>query len=757
MATGRPSLAYQAIITLLAGLMVFALISSLSGFWRIFAPSGQLVAISAAAVALAWVLWRSPSAGVTLIIAAAAVLLLETRARPEWAQVMRTLLVELGQFGESLRSAHLEATFGPLAAEFLLGLQALGAGLLIVREALARGNTFWSIAAGTVVFGTEWVWYYDPSLFHFVVYVLLALVLWVLSQAARREALWAASGRYAGHRSRVMVPVAWVMAATLLAAALPAQFDPVDLGGLGELLQEAIPVLGQLRGSATSGFSGRFSLRTTGFAPVMGSLGGPVKLDNRVALLVRPDQPLQETTYLRGATFLQYDGRSWKPGDLPLSPVSPSSPLPSNWGSDLPIHQVHLKVSPAADLGHTIFHLWEPVRVEGLTGGIKADADGNLWADKAIPQGSTYEVYARWPTYSAEQIRLVSKSQPSDQFKPYLQLPGTLPKRVGEVARSIAAEKTHPYDQAVELESFFRGMRYDLDVPSAPPGRDFVDFFLFDLKRGYCTYYASAMTVMLRELAIPSRLVEGFALPAASTFAAGETGQPTYSVLNSQAHAWVEAYFPDYGWVTFDPTPRADLPVIDRSAPAPHTQVDTTTPKETTTPPSTEQQANQPRQDMARADEPNSAQSDGPRSLPTWSWAVVAAAVAAALLGLLAVGYRRLRAQTRIVAVQKGEVVQEVWSKAAGLMGLFGFGRKPSQTALEYANTLGQDWPSLKEPATRVAQDYTRSRYAPEGQPTHSEAAGRARKFWRTVQSLLFSRYGWRHYLWRRLKWQNRS
>ncbi len=81
--------------------------------------------------------------------------------------------------------------------------------------------------------------------------------------------------------------------------------------------------------------------------------------------------------------------------------------------------------------------------------------------------------------------------------------------------------------------------------------RDPLAYFLFERKQGHCEYFASAMAVMLRTLRIPSRVVNGFRT--------GEFNDVTsqYLVRASNAHSWVEAYFPGYGWISFDPTPAA--------------------------------------------------------------------------------------------------------------------------------------------------------------------------------------------------------
>lgn len=136
-------------------------------------------------------------------------------------------------------------------------------------------------------------------------------------------------------------------------------------------------------------------------------------------------------------------------------------------------------------------------------------------------------------------------------YKTYLQLPRNLPQRVKDLATSLVAGSKTDYDKAKAIEQYLsKTYPYNLDVRSTPRNRDFVDYFLFDLKQGYCSYYASAMAVLARCAGLPARYVEGYMLPPEPT----KESPTTYIVTNMQAHAWVEIYFEGYGWLPFEPT-----------------------------------------------------------------------------------------------------------------------------------------------------------------------------------------------------------
>jgi hypothetical protein len=130
----------------------------------------------------------------------------------------------------------------------------------------------------------------------------------------------------------------------------------------------------------------------------------------------------------------------------------------------------------------------------------------------------------------------------------YLVLPGGLPQRVMNLAKEATAEADTPYGRALALEAYLRSFPYDLEVAKPPEGRDVVDYFLFDLQRGYCDYFASAMVVMARSVGVPARLAVGYAMGSY------DFQQEAYVVTEKDAHAWPELYFPGYGWIPFEPT-----------------------------------------------------------------------------------------------------------------------------------------------------------------------------------------------------------
>jgi transglutaminase-like putative cysteine protease len=183
---------------------------------------------------------------------------------------------------------------------------------------------------------------------------------------------------------------------------------------------------------------------------------------------------------------------------------------------------------------------------------VLADVEA-VFAENGIRTDDQYDISSMISNATADQLRSASTEYPDEITSRYLQVPTTATERTRNLAQSLAAERGNPYDIASNIEQFLRNnLKYREDVNVPPRGRDIVDYFLFDSKEGYCTYCSSAMVEMLRMLGIPSRVAVGF-YPAGYDDNAGG-----YLYRDLNAHAWVEAFFPGYGWIPFEPTAARD-------------------------------------------------------------------------------------------------------------------------------------------------------------------------------------------------------
>jgi Transglutaminase-like superfamily len=182
-----------------------------------------------------------------------------------------------------------------------------------------------------------------------------------------------------------------------------------------------------------------------------------------------------------------------------------------------------------------------PIRTERLS-------DGSLAAAAGTPPESTYTILSRLQALAP----LPERDQSPPDMAPYLVLPGDMPPRVRELAAAIVAGQRDPTEQALALEAYLRTLPYTYEVQALPADGDAVDQFLFDMRSGYCTYYASAMAIMARSVGIPARIAVGYTT--------GEL-QPEnrYLVREADAHAWPELYINER-WQMFEPTPIRQLP-----------------------------------------------------------------------------------------------------------------------------------------------------------------------------------------------------
>jgi transglutaminase-like putative cysteine protease len=161
---------------------------------------------------------------------------------------------------------------------------------------------------------------------------------------------------------------------------------------------------------------------------------------------------------------------------------------------------------------------------------------------------SEYQVRSFVYEFSEDLFQISTNDLPEIIAETYLQLPPEVPERVHELGLNLTGQRSTPYEKAKAIETYLRQFDYTLDLPNPPEDRDLVDYFLFDLQKGYCDYYASAMVVLARASGLPARLAVGY-----STGSYDYTRQ-VFVVSEANAHAWPEIYLEPIGWVPFEPT-----------------------------------------------------------------------------------------------------------------------------------------------------------------------------------------------------------
>jgi len=322
----------------------------------------------------------------------------------------------------------------------------------------------------------------------------------------------------------------------------------------------------------SAGYLGRTSLQPTlmsGFSDDV-ELGqiGEIKKNSTVVMRVRTGKPVgYPTLRWRGIALSSFDGKRWS------SPEHDSVTIPAGMNG-----WINLSERPAepADPTATILRytiLLQPVATDTMFAPANAiSIRGNLSGEGSstelgarrsyVIRDSTgslfnpfhnfstlrYEGFSLLPARNVPRLRAASTEYSEEIRNIYLQLP-KLDPRIPELAKQITARAQTPFDKTITLENYLRShYAYNLNL-TGKPGDDPLAHFLFETRSGHCEYFASAMAIMLRTLDIPTREVNGF-LPGEYN----DLGED-YIVRASDAHSWVEVYFPGTGWMTFDPTP----------------------------------------------------------------------------------------------------------------------------------------------------------------------------------------------------------
>jgi protein-glutamine gamma-glutamyltransferase len=319
----------------------------------------------------------------------------------------------------------------------------------------------------------------------------------------------------------------------------------------------------------SAGYLGGYSFGTdfsTGFSDHV-QLGqiGQIQQSNAVVMHIQidGDQHGQYALHWRGVALSKFDGKNWSnPREQYVVPreadgwfdipsfsqgVAQASLARSQTTPGKLNRIIHYRVL-MEPIGTDVFFLapWAR-RVSGAYRTLQIDSGGAVSSLDSQRAVSLYEADSDISTPSPQQLRVAGDSLPPAALN-YLQLPNLDP-RIPRLAAEITGSASNSYDKAVLLERYLKTRYgYTLQLLRSPVGDPLANF-LFERKQGHCEYFASSMAVMLRTLRIPARVVNGFRSDEFNDL----TGN--YVVRAKDAHAWVEAYFPGYGWITFDPTP----------------------------------------------------------------------------------------------------------------------------------------------------------------------------------------------------------
>lgn len=280
------------------------------------------------------------------------------------------------------------------------------------------------------------------------------------------------------------------------------------------------------------------------------NLGGPLNLGNEILFDVKAPRG----RYWRAATYDRYTGEAWLNSDSQTIELGVNEPLPLE--SSLMRDQITQTITIYWQGLTQIMAAPQLVRVVNLSTHGQAYYDqgeyvsvSTLYSNQTLRAGDAYMVISSVSRADPDTLRRVGNDYPDWVEKRYLQLPNSVTERTRLLAEEITADYDNAFDKAQAIESYLReNLVYDLDVPGSPEDQDFVDFVLFDMKTGYCDYYASSFVVLARSVGVPARLAAGYAQGD------WDAEVSAFRVRAHNGHSWPEVYFPQHGWVEFEPT-----------------------------------------------------------------------------------------------------------------------------------------------------------------------------------------------------------
>jgi transglutaminase-like putative cysteine protease len=266
------------------------------------------------------------------------------------------------------------------------------------------------------------------------------------------------------------------------------------------------------------------------------AVAGSVELSPGVRYTVEAE----ESAYWRVSTYDRYTGGGWvRTGER----RNYRGPLPEPPGRTRALRQTYTAETAIATLPAAN----KPTAIRDVPVPVQVTAAGSFQPASPLQAGESYEVISERPTAGAAELQAAGTEYPDGIERRYTQLPASTPDRVGERTARLTANADNPYDTARVVERYLENnYEYSLDVDR--PSGNVADRFLFGMDAGYCTYFATTMVTMLRTQGIPARFAVGYT-------PGQQVADDEWVVRGYNSHAWVEVYFPEQGWVKFDPTP----------------------------------------------------------------------------------------------------------------------------------------------------------------------------------------------------------
>ena len=362
----------------------------------------------------------------------------------------------------------------------------------------------------------------------------------------------------------------------VLALILPKSNNYIQWPWLQHKIYTKFPIVEELRSYnnflRSSGHAYLFDFSTTGYQGTTSRLGGPVVLNSRKIMSVYSDGP----TYLRGNVKKSYTGNTWMNTETYWEDYSLRQDFSklSLFDKEMYYDESDITIVNHSFASTTLFSPYKPSAVfYNGNHKIKISSDETMFFENGVYQRESYIIKIQKPLPYGKIVPL-GIFNTKDQIKnidSYLQLPeDKITERTKKLVKEIVKDSKDDFEKAVAIENYLRNnYQYSIDVDEVPYNHEFTDYFLFESKEGYCTYFATTMAVMLRLEDIPSRYIEGY-------LAQDLVELGLYEVKHENAHTWVEAFIEPVGWMTFESTPAYSIePRFVENNPSIDSSVDT--------------------------------------------------------------------------------------------------------------------------------------------------------------------------------------
>jgi TgpA N-terminal domain/Transglutaminase-like superfamily/Domain of unknown function (DUF4129) len=480
---------------------------------------------------------------------------------------------------------------------------------------------------------------------------------------------------------------------------------------------------------------------------------GPVSINPFVSLRTRLRASAEQTlftvqavsgSYWRLQVLDQFDGTTWRqsarPDDVaPFVPgISPVDQSPKARSQDITQRVVIDELSGSGG-NAALPAAATPIQVRANQPILRGTSSRALVAKRRFHKGFSYTVVSRELHPEPADLEGV-QSYRDTPAEAYTRI-DNVSDRVRNQAVTLTEGQPSAYRKALALQDYLRGplFKYDLNVPELQSGSgDQLTKFLFEVKRGYCEQFASAMAAMARSVGLPARVAVGFT--------PGHQVGDKWEVTTHDAHAWPEIWFQDVGWVPFEPTPRTDqveLPAytVNRNVTsAPTTTLGGGATGTTANPSGSTSPSQRAQLDNANRDAQLGRRKASPGLLQRRVVQVPLAVLLLVLLVPAVKGGRNLVARRR-AARQPRDAVAEAYAEVTAWAGDAGIGRRPAETPNAYASRVAAAYGPEAEPLVELTALYVTAEYAAGG--AGADQAHQARRLARAARARLAARLGW--------------